>query len=65
MYHAAAFNQDIGKWDVSNVTTMSWMFYNATKFSRDIGEWDVSKVTTMYSMFTDAECSTTRPQLVN
>src|SRR5690606_38802720 len=29
-YGAAAFNQNIGEWNVSNVTTMASMFYNAT-----------------------------------
>jgi surface protein len=36
------FNQDIGAWDVSNVTDMARMFECASSFNQDIGNWDVS-----------------------
>jgi len=45
------FNQDISKWDVSNVTNMREMFYNASSFSQDISQWDTSKVTNKDRMF--------------
>jgi surface protein len=55
------FNQPIGSWDVSSVTTgpfltegMQGMFYNATAFNQDISLWDVSNVTNMNSMFYNA-----------
>ena len=48
-------NGDISKWDVSNVTDMSFMFLGSKKFNSDIGKWNVSKVTNMYGMFYEAE----------
>ena len=48
---AAAFNQDIGGWNVSGVTDMNSMFNSATAFNQDIGGWNVSGVTDMNSMF--------------
>ena len=48
------FNQNIGSWNVSNVTDMAFMF-QAPSFNNDgsptINNWDVSKVTTMSRMF--------------
>ena len=34
---AENFNQDIGDWDVSNVTNISEMFDGAKNFNQDIG----------------------------
>tara|TARA_B110000971_G_scaffold37995_1_gene36673 strand:- start:6983 stop:7846 length:864 start_codon:yes stop_codon:yes gene_type:complete len=39
------FNEDISRWDVSNVTEMFGMFNSATAFNQDISGWDVGKVT--------------------
>jgi surface protein len=39
------FIQKIGKWDVSNVKYMGFMFSNCRKFNQKIGKWDVSSVT--------------------
>ena len=53
--NADAFNQDIGGWNVSNVTNMSFMFagnfVNPTIFNQNISGWDVSQVTDMEAMF--------------
>ena len=44
-YNAHTFNGDIGKWDTSIVTDMSYMFCGANNFNQDIGGWNTSNVT--------------------
>ena len=40
---AVAFNQDIGQWNVSQVTDMSGMFNGASAFNQDIGTWPIRR----------------------
>ncbi|MDB4163520.1 PKD domain-containing protein, partial [Saprospiraceae bacterium] len=47
-------NQNIGGWNVSNVTVMQGTFLKAESFNQPIGDWDVSNVTIMNSVFRGA-----------
>ena len=54
------FNGPIDKWDVSNVTDMSNLFFGRSSFNENIGSWKTHNVTTMAGMF-----SGHRPSLLN
>jgi hypothetical protein len=56
--NAENFNQPIGNWDVSNVTTMDGMFQTARKFDQPIGDRNTSNVTNMWIMFNRASSFT-------
>ena len=38
------FNQNIGGWDVSNVTVMTEMFKDASSFNQDLSGWCVTNI---------------------
>ena len=42
------------RWDTSQVTNMSLMFFCASAFNQPVNLWDTSAVTTMNSMFASA-----------
>ena len=44
----------IGEWDVSDITSMSYLFSGASDFNQDLSRWDVSNVRFMQSMFRGA-----------
>ena len=54
-YKASAFNQPLGTWNTSKVTTMSAMFNGAKSFNQPLDNWDTSKVTDFTSMFKNAQ----------
>jgi surface protein len=48
---AFSFNKNIDRWNVLNVTDMSFMFNGAISFNQNISNWNVSNYTHIDNMF--------------
>ena len=55
------FNEDISRWDTSNVTNMESMFDGASSFNQPVEGWNTANVTDMAWMFSYAPSFTQRP----
>ena len=53
MFRFTTFNQPLNAWDVSKVTTMSFMFDGASQFNQPLNSWNTRSVTDMSVMFRD------------
>ena len=60
-YHAAAFNQDLTRWDVEHVTSMVNLFNGAKSFAQELGGlWTVSTAS-QANMFHDSGGGSIKP----
>ncbi|WP_265504391.1 BspA family leucine-rich repeat surface protein [Mycoplasma mycoides] len=48
-------NENIKKWDMSNIEDTSGMFLGAAKFNQDLSDWNTSNVKNMSKMFLNAK----------
>ena len=53
--NAGTFNQPIGGWNTSQVTSMNTMFSSAIAFNQELKDWDTSKVALMDRLFSSAQ----------
>ena len=51
LFSKCNYNIDISRWNMSNVRSMSYMFYHCKNFNCDLSYWDISNVTDMDNMF--------------
>jgi surface protein len=50
-FNIASFNEDISRWNVSNVINMASTFSGCISFNQDISRWNVSRVNNMETTF--------------
>ena len=61
LFADSKFNGDISKWNVSNVTTMDFMFHNS-KFNGDLSNWNVKNARSRYYTFDGAPIEKNLPK---
>jgi surface protein len=55
---ASAFNQAVGSWNTSQVTTMEGMFYGASAFNQNLCQWrSAFPYNYAYDIFTGSGCT--------
>jgi surface protein len=52
--HAKSFNQNLSRWDTSNVLNMGEMFCICISFNQNLSQWNTSSVQRMQRMFEGA-----------
>jgi surface protein len=45
------FNEDISRWDMSEVSSVTEMFYNCENFDKNISDWDLKSVKEFKGVF--------------
>jgi surface protein len=50
--NSKGFNQDLSKWNISNVTDMTRMFYNCKDLDKSFSKWIINQTTATNDMFT-------------
>ena len=53
-YGREDFNEDISRWNVSNVVSMNSLFHGATSFNSDLSCWEVGQDKSMIFVFYNA-----------